>query len=234
MGHLRIPQLENVGFHLRRKQFGEDETAIKRGVWTLEYSVNDETGCGCDVNLDVSEVFHNNRGQQCDEVPYPEKESLGALDIGDKDGSSEQKKTQIKVSGGSHAEVMKGAGSGEALDTTAAGWNVQVDVLGAQDSSKYLKAAVADVGVSEHLTRKETWIIPGGEPEKCHTETRRTKSSVSGNLENSHRVDRRQQVRIRIEAKTKAIEVRRGKLKGSQSGFRENRVGERYGGVLDE
>ena len=63
---------------LRRAQFGEDETEIKRVVLTLKYSIDDETGYSCDVILDVSAVFHNNRGQQCGE-----KESLGALDSGD-------------------------------------------------------------------------------------------------------------------------------------------------------
>ena len=119
------------------------------------------------------------------------RKALAPWTVETKDGTSEEQKTQIKVSRGWHAEVMKAAGSGEALDTTAAGWNVQVADFGALDSSKHFKAAVADIGVSEHQTRKETWIIPGAEPRKCHTEIRRTRSSVSGNLEKSHRVDNR-------------------------------------------
>ena len=52
-----IPRLENVGFAVMRKQFGEEETEIKRGVVGLEYFVDDEIGYSYDVNFDGSEVF---------------------------------------------------------------------------------------------------------------------------------------------------------------------------------
>ena len=43
-GTVEITQLEKVGFEVMGKQFGEDATEIKHGVWTLKYSVDDETG----------------------------------------------------------------------------------------------------------------------------------------------------------------------------------------------
>ena len=64
-----IPRLENVGFAVMRKQFGEEEFEIKRGVLTLEYFVDDEIGYSYDVNFDLSEVFFKSCGQQRDEVP---------------------------------------------------------------------------------------------------------------------------------------------------------------------
>ena len=49
------------------------------------------------------------------------KEGFWAVDSGDKYGTSEEQKTQIKVSRELHGEEMKGAGSGKSLDTTAVG-----------------------------------------------------------------------------------------------------------------
>ena len=66
-GTAEIPQLEKVGFDVMRNQFGEDETEIKRGVFTLTGFFDDETGYSCDVNVDVSEVFFNSCCQQHDE-----------------------------------------------------------------------------------------------------------------------------------------------------------------------
>ena len=56
-GTAEIPRLENVGFAVMRKQFGEEELEIKRGVLALEYFVDDGIGYSYDVNFDVSEVF---------------------------------------------------------------------------------------------------------------------------------------------------------------------------------
>ena len=69
----------------------------------LKYPIDDETGCGCNVKLGVSVVLVNTIGQQ--------QGDIWAVDDRDRDGTSEELKTQIKVSGELHAEVLWCAGS---------------------------------------------------------------------------------------------------------------------------
>ena len=173
---------------------------------TLKDFNDDETSYSCDANLDVSEVFFNSCCQQHEEAPCSEKKCFSAVDSGDK----------IWYFGGAEdadQSVPRVAWRGDE------DWSVQVDAFDAQDSSRYFKSAVVEIGVSEHLTEKEAQGIPGGEPGRSHMDTRRTRSSVSGNFEKSHR------------GETKPMEIRG---EGGQRMTEGRKVGWRELGRIEE
>ena len=127
-------------------------------------------------------------------------------------------KTQIKVSRASCVEVKEAVRGAEAVDEMAAG-GFAVDT-GARTRatiahetdvflSSSLKSAVvksgADAGESEHSSTEQS--APGGQPGKCQMGARKSGSNV-------HREEQAKHVWIRLEGKTRPIEVRRGKIKG--------------------
>ena len=203
-GMVEIPQLRNVGLETdvvgayeMPKQFEEDEVESKRGVLTLKDLVDVENGHSCDVNLDAFAVFFNSNGEQRDEVSCTERDGYQAVESGDKDGTSEERKTQIKVSRESHGMAMDAVGSGEARDVTTAG----PDVQNSESVVRVTESASAKDGVSEHLPEKGEQFIPSSRPDR-NLETRRTRSSVFSNVETAHHV---QQIWIRFEGKARPV-----------------------------
>ena len=80
-----------------------------------------------------------------------------AVESGDKDGTSEELKTQINVSRESHAMAMDAVRSGEARDVTIAG----PDVQNSDPVVRVLETANAKDGVSEHLPASDRILETG-------------------------------------------------------------------------
>ena len=120
----------------------------------------------------------------------------------DQHSTLEKLKTRIEMSRESRAMTMDDAGSGRPRSATTASQRVQ----NSEPEVKAPKPASMKDGVNEHLQRKGEQFIQVTDRDR-HLATRRARSSVFSNVERAHHV---KQVCLRIEEKTRLVDVRNG------------------------
>ena len=181
----------------------------------MKYSIDDETGHSCDVNLDVSAVFFNSSDQQRDVLPRPEKEGFSGRGqrrqrwYFGKAEDADQSVPRVACRGDEGCGKWKSSGyNGNWFESAG---------------RRFWYASVADIGVNEHLTKSPDEVVnQAGVAQKPGE-----RSSVSCRIERSHLENQAQQTWFRFEGKTRPTEVRKRKDGGvRERGQREDWVEE--------